>query len=216
MMADSASSQDPEWAKNEAKTPGGHCCWDKKASQQKTSVRFWQVPSYIDGPLGFRLAKLSARKFTGDFLGTQKNPSKYKSSFYGRIFLKLNGPSHPSRSSFNIEHGPFHWCFAAPGEPGVLPLQRLQAFGAFQWIGGKVGGLGGWRAAVKGNRNHGFLSFFIASVLWKILGKEKHIRGLSETHETSVLQRIINLVHGHQLIVKVIKTLPSSVVAARG
>jgi hypothetical protein len=54
------------------------------------------------------LAKLSARKFTGDFLGTQKTPSKYNSSFYGRIFLKSNGPSHPSRSSFNIEHGPFH------------------------------------------------------------------------------------------------------------
>ena len=150
------SSQDPE-PRMKPRLPGGHWAIEISA-QQKTSVRFWQVPSYIDGPLGFRLAKLSARKFW--WLGGLITPSKYKSSFYGRIFLTFNGPSHPSRSSFNIEHGPFHWCFPAPCEHWVLPLQRLQAFGAFQWIGGKVGGLGGLEGCCERKQEPWFLEFF--------------------------------------------------------
>ena len=49
--------------------------------------------------------------------------------------------------------------------------------------------------------------------LWKQKGKRT---GLTGTHETKLLQRIIDLVHGHELIVKVIRRLPPSVVAARG
>jgi len=44
------SSQDPE-PRMKPRLPGGHWAIEISA-QQKTSVRFWQVPSYIDGPLG--------------------------------------------------------------------------------------------------------------------------------------------------------------------
>ena len=82
------TQQPRPWAKK-PRLPGGHWAIEISA-QQKTTCQVL-ASAQLHGPLGFRLAKLSARKSTGDFLGTY-NPIKIHKFILWSNLLEIEWP----------------------------------------------------------------------------------------------------------------------------